>query len=82
MVHGRNVLGHDAPYPREIPEILIRHMDPADTVLDPFLGSGTTAIVANQYGVQSIGIEKSTEYYALSQRLIQAALSEQLHLWE
>lgn len=82
MVHGRNVLGHDAPYPREIPEILIRHMDPADTVLDPFLGSGTTAIVANQYGVQSIGIEKNAEYYALSQRLIQAALSEQLHLWE
>jgi len=70
IIHGKNVLGHDAPYPKEIPELLIKHMRPLDTVLDPFLGSGTTSIVANEYGINSIGIEKNAEYYSLCQTLI------------
>lgn len=70
IIHGKNVLGHDAPYPYEIPELLIDCMDRYDTVIDPFLGSGTTCIVANRKQVHSIGIEKSQEYYELCQRLI------------
>lgn len=70
MVRGKNVLGHDAPYPKEIPELLIRHMKTDEVVLDPFLGSGTTSIVANEYGVESIGIEKSDEYFILCEKQI------------
>ena len=70
MVRGENVLGHDAPFPKEIPEMLIGCMSEGDVVLDPFLGSGTTCIVANEHGIDSIGIEKDREYYSLCQRLI------------
>lgn len=65
MVKGKNILGHDAPYPKDIPELLIKCMDENEVVLDPFLGSGTTSIVASAYGIKSIGIEKNEDYYRL-----------------
>lgn len=37
--------------------------DENDVVFDPFLGSGTTAIVAKNLNRQYIGIEKEKEYY-------------------
>ena len=66
MVRGKNVLGHTAPFPKEIPALIIAHLDHGDTILDPFLGSGTTCIAANQNGVSSIGIEQDAAYYALA----------------
>lgn len=39
---------------------------PGDTVIDPFLGSGTTAMVAKQLGRKTIGIDLSAEYLALA----------------
>ena len=74
MVRGRNILGHDAPYPSDIPEIIIQHMEKEDVVLDHFLGSGTTSIVANKYGVGSIGIEKNDNYYELCKKRIKDGL--------
>jgi DNA modification methylase len=41
------------------------------TVLDPFLGSGTTALVARKHGRRSIGIELSPDYAALAARRLQ-----------
>ena len=70
MVKGKNVLGHTAPYPTEIPDLLLKYMKPGDTILDPFLGSGTTCIAAERKGIKSIGIEKSSEYFKLCQSLI------------
>ncbi len=70
MVRGKNILGHDAPFPNDIPEIIIKYMETNDIVLDPFLGSGTTSIVANKYGISSIGIEKSEKYYELCRKRI------------
>ena len=70
MVRGKNILGHDAPYPQDIPQLLIGCLEESDTVVDPFLGSGTTSIVANRNRVFSIGIEKSPEYFKLCQRLV------------
>lgn len=70
MIRGKNVLGHDAPFPIDIPDILIRCMNSHDKVLDPFLGSGTTCISANRSGVKSIGIEKSEQYFELCKKLI------------
>lgn len=46
-------------------------------VLDPFLGSGTTAIVANRMGRSCVGIEISPEYAALANRRIMDAASAQ-----
>lgn len=70
IVKGKNTLGHTAPYPIEIPNLIIDCLDESDIVLDPFLGSGTTCIAANIKGISSIGIEKNDDYFALSQKLI------------
>ena len=70
IIKGKNILGHSAPYPNEIPYLLINCLNSNDTVLDPFLGSGTTCIVANNSNVKSVGIEKSEKYFELSKGLI------------
>jgi site-specific DNA-methyltransferase (adenine-specific) len=46
-----------------IEKIILYSSDPGDTVLDPFLGSGQTAVVSNDLDRQYIGMEKSEEYY-------------------
>lgn len=52
---------HPAPFPLELPKRCIESTD-AKIVLDPFSGSGTTAIAAKQLGVNYIGIDISPEY--------------------
>jgi site-specific DNA-methyltransferase (adenine-specific) len=48
---------------------------PAETVLDPFAGSGTTALAARKLGRKSIGIELNPEYAKLcADRLKQLSL--------
>lgn len=47
---------------------------PQDTViLDPFLGSGTTAIACKELGVKCIGIEKEQEYFDIAKERIENA---------
>lgn len=58
---------HSAVFPRSLPEWFIKlFTKEKDVVLDPFLGSGTTSIVAGSLGRSSIGIEILSEYYELS----------------
>lgn len=55
---------HSAAFPEELPEWFIKLFTKEnDTVLDPFMGSGTTLIVANRMLRNSIGIEIVPEYY-------------------
>ena len=55
---------HSAAFPRELPEWFIKLFTKEnDTVLDPFMGSGTTIEVANRMKRNSIGIEIVFEYY-------------------
>lgn len=50
--------GHSAAFPESIPDWFIRlFSQKGDTVLDPFMGSGTTVVVANRLGRHSIGID-------------------------
>ena len=78
MVRGKNILGHTAPFPKNIPELLIKHMNHDDIVIDPFLGSGTTCIVANDYNVNSVGIEINATYYDLCKKLVSQSEYQQL----
>ncbi len=62
--------------PTKLPERLVEKMilyssDPGDVVLDPFLGSGTTAVVAKKLSRRYIGIEIVPEYYELALRRLQ-----------
>jgi len=55
---GKRQKVHPAPFPDEVPRRLLRMFTfNGDTVLDPFVGSGTTAKVADEMGRSSIGYE-------------------------
>ncbi|REJ69255.1 MAG: site-specific DNA-methyltransferase [Planctomycetota bacterium] len=65
---GASTRDHPAPYPVELAERLIRMFSfVGDTVLDPFLGTGTTTVAASASGRNSIGFEIDDAYlhYAL-----------------
>lgn len=63
---GVRQLGHEARFPEELPRRLIRMFTfPGDTVLDPFLGSGTTAKVALGLGRRAVGYEINAAYLDL-----------------
>lgn len=69
---GQNVL-HKAPYPRSLIERIVRlSTDEDDVVLDPFLGSGTTAYVALDLARSCIGYEINSEF----EEVIDERLSE------
>ena len=58
-----NNKNHSAAFPEGLPEWFIKlFTETGDTVLDPFMGSGTTNIVANRMRRNSIGIELLPEY--------------------
>ena len=71
---------HSAAFPEGLPEWFIRlFTQVGDTVLDPFMGSGTTNIVANKMQRNSIGIELVPEYY----EMVKAQISPvELYLFE
>jgi site-specific DNA-methyltransferase (adenine-specific) len=47
--------------------------DPGELVFDPFLGSGTTAVVARALGRDYLGIEREERYLAMAVRRLRAA---------
>jgi site-specific DNA-methyltransferase (adenine-specific) len=61
-----NNKNHSAAFPEELPEWFIKLFTKQhDTVLDPFMGSGTTLIVANRMQRNSIGIDIVPQYYKI-----------------
>lgn len=52
------------------------HTAPGDTVLDPFMGSGTTGVACMQEGRNFIGIELDAGYFAIAQRRIADAAAQ------
>lgn len=58
---------HFAVFPREIPRrAIVSGCKPGGTVLDPFSGSGTTGLVAQNNGRKYVGIDISADYLKLS----------------
>jgi site-specific DNA-methyltransferase (adenine-specific) len=58
---------HSASFPEALPEWFIKlFTKPRDLVLDSFLGSGTTSVVAQRLGRHSVGIEVLDEYYQIA----------------
>jgi len=63
---------HSAAFPEELPEWFIKlFTKEGDSVLDPFMGSGTTVLVANRMKRNSIGIEIMSEYYEMVKEQVQ-----------
>jgi len=68
---------HKATFPTSLSELLItRFTNENDLILDPFLGSGTTAVAAKKLNRRFIGVEISPEYCAIAEhRLKQGVLN-------
>jgi site-specific DNA-methyltransferase (adenine-specific) len=59
---------HPAAFPEALPEWFIKlFTKEGDIVLDPFIGSGTTAIVAKRLGRHYVGIDTQQEYCAMAE---------------
>jgi site-specific DNA-methyltransferase (adenine-specific) len=68
---------HSAAYPDSLPEWFIKlFTNEGDTVLDPFLGSGTTCRVAYDMNRKSIGIELLSDYYQKTCEIIEKHTSK------
>ena len=71
---GSNPTGHPAVFPLKLAlEMVATWSNPNDTVLDPFSGSGTTAVAAIQLQRNFIGFEINPDYYAASVERIKQA---------
>tara|TARA_B100000925_G_C21968998_1_gene456932 strand:+ start:392 stop:1222 length:831 start_codon:yes stop_codon:yes gene_type:complete len=65
-------VNHPAPFPVELPNRCIEMFTfLGDVVLDPFLGSGTTAVAAKQLGRIYVGCDISEEYCSISERRLE-----------
>ncbi|MCX7426962.1 MAG: site-specific DNA-methyltransferase [Planctomycetia bacterium] len=68
---------HPAPYPLQLAERLIQMFSfVGDTVLDPFLGTGTTSAAAARHGRNSVGYEIDREYFRLALQTVEDAAGD------
>ena len=75
-----NNKNHSAAFPEALPEWFIKlFTKPGDTVLDPFMGSGTTNFIAQRMRRNTIGIDILPEYYKMVKKQIK---TEELTLFE
>jgi len=69
MGESKKRVGHPAPFPVELPKRCIKLFTfVGDTVLDPFLGSGSTLIACSLTNRKGIGVEIDKHYCALAKR--------------
>jgi len=85
VVGGGNSVEYGIKHPAAFPEQLVEdHIvtwsNEGDTVLDPFMGSGTTGLAAKKLGRNFIGIEKVEEYFQLSKERIERETAQQTFL--
>lgn len=72
-IHGASTKDHPAPYPLPLAERLVRMFSFAgDTVLDPFVGSGTTSEAAALWGRNSIGVDVEPSYLHMARARLEA----------
>jgi DNA modification methylase len=76
-VPGASTKNHPAPFPIELAYRLIRMFSfTDDTVLDPFLGTGSTTLAAMKASRNSIGVELDPEYLTLAEQRIRSVLGD------
>lgn len=72
---GESTKKHPAPYPEELAYRLVRMFSFAgDTVLDPFMGTGTTLLAASRCGRNAIGVEIEPSYVKMAKARLEANL--------
>jgi len=82
MGESKTRVGHPAPFPVELPRRCIKLFTfVGDTVLDPFLGSGSTLIAAAQCRRRGVGVEIDKNYCEIARRrILEETNADQLRL--
>ena len=76
-VTGASTKDHPAPFPLELAERLVRMFSfVGDTVLDPFMGTGTTNLAAARWGRNSIGLEIDPHYFAMARDRVEEGAAD------
>jgi site-specific DNA-methyltransferase (adenine-specific) len=71
-------IGHPAPFPVELPLRLVKlYTFEGEVILDPFMGSGTTAIAALQTNRYYVGYDIEADYVELAEKRIKDFLNKQ-----
>ena len=74
---------HPTVKPLSLMKYLVRLITPPKgTVLDPFMGSGTTGMACKEEGFDFIGIEKESEYYEIAKCRIKATKEPEKTLFD
>lgn len=69
---SRKKAGHPAPFPLELPKRCIKLFSfIGDTVMDPFMGSGTTIVAAAKHGRKAVGLDVDRRYCELAKERIE-----------
>ena len=76
-MHRQSVLSYEKSHPTQKPVELmifcIEQLKIPETILDPFMGSGTTGVAAIQMGRKFIGIEREPKYFDIACKRIEQA---------
>jgi site-specific DNA-methyltransferase (adenine-specific) len=76
-------IGHPAPFPEELPNRLIQlYSFTGDIILDPFMGSGTTAVAAIKTKRHYVGYDINEDYIKLANNRIRLVRQELTGLFE
>ncbi len=67
---------HPAQKPEDVMAWAIQQAPKSDSVLDPFMGSGTTGVACARMGLQFVGIERERKYFDLACRRIEQAYAQ------
>lgn len=81
MVNGKNIHGHTAPFPPQIPMLLLNKLQPGETVLDPYSGSMTTVCIAAKHGFGAIAVEQDDKYFELGKAKVKNTLNAPKNLF-
>jgi len=67
---------HPTQKPLEVMKWVIELCPKSESILDPFMGSGTTGVAATQMGRKFIGIEREPKYFDIACKRIEQAVSQ------
>ncbi len=78
-VPGASTRDHPAPFPLQLAERLVRMFSfVGDTVLDPFMGTGTVTLASSKWGRNSVGVEVEEDYLRYAARRLAESGQSQL----